>query len=125
MATQVPKNGDFSQLLGPGENLLGFVAQTPNGTLVNGHGGDGYSHPYVEADGGWIKINPLVAWPRERLIAEFERRGLPPHPLEAEGFLSIGCMPCSERTPAGSDIRSGRWAGSGKTECGIHRRSAT
>lgn len=53
MATQVPKNGDFSQLLGPGENLLGFVAQTPNGTLVNGHGGDGYSHPYVEADGGW------------------------------------------------------------------------
>ena len=89
------------------------------------HGAGRAELPVIEADGGWIKINPLVAWPRERLIAEFERRGLPPHPLEAEGFLSIGCMPCSERTPAGSDIRSGRWAGSGKTECGIHRRSAT
>ena len=66
MATQVPKNGDFSQLLGPGENLLGFVAQTPNGTLVNGHGGDGYSHPYVEADGGW-NSDPTAARMPERL----------------------------------------------------------
>ena len=78
----------------------------------------------VEADRGWIKINPLVTWSRERLTAEFERRGLPAHPLEAEGFLSIGCMPCSERVAPGGDIRSGRWAGQEKTECGIHRRPA-
>jgi len=88
------------------------------------HGAGRAELPVIEADGGWIKINPLVAWPRERLTAEFERRALPAHPLEADGFLSIGCMPCSERTAPGGDIRSGRWAGRDKTECGIHRRSA-
>ena len=51
MAMQIPKNGDFSQLLGTGENAHGYVAQTPNGTLINGRGGDGYDHPFVEADG--------------------------------------------------------------------------
>ena len=89
------------------------------------HGAGRTELPVIEADRGWIKINPLVAWPRERLAAEFERRALPAHPLEAEGFLSIGCMPCSARTAPGSDIRSGRWAGRDKTECGIHRRTAT
>jgi hypothetical protein len=51
VAIQVPKNGDFSQLVGSGENPRGFVSQTVNGTLVNGHGGDGYCHPSVMADG--------------------------------------------------------------------------
>ena len=88
------------------------------------HGTDRAELPVIEADRGWIKINPLVAWPRERLVAEFERRALPAHPLEADGFLSIGCMPCSARVAPGDDIRAGRWAGRDKTECGIHRRSA-
>ncbi len=88
------------------------------------HGATRSELPVIEADRGWIKINPLVAWPRERLTAEFERRALPAHPLEADGFLSIGCMPCSERTAPGEDIRAGRWAGKDKTECGIHRRPA-
>lgn len=77
--------------------------------------------PVVEADRAWIKLNPLVNWSRERIEAEFERRALPRHPLEADGFLSIGCMPCSERVAPGADPRSGRWAGKAKTECGIHR----
>ncbi len=88
------------------------------------HGATRTELPVIEADRSWIKINPLVAWPRERLTTEFERRGLPAHPLEADGFLSIGCMPCSERTAPGGDIRAGRWAGKDKTECGIHRRPA-
>ena len=88
------------------------------------HGAGRAELPVIEADHGWIKINPLVTWSRERLTAEFQRRALPAHPLEADGFLSVGCMPCSERTAPGSDIRSGRWAGTGKTECGIHRRPA-
>ena len=88
------------------------------------HGGERTALPVVEADRGWIKINPLVTWSQERLAAEFARRGLPPHPLEAEGFQSVGCMPCSARTTPGEDARSGRWLGSGKTECGIHRSAA-
>ena len=47
-------------------------------------------------------------------------RNLPPHPLEADGFLSIGCMPCTDRVGAAEDRRAGRWRGLAKDECGIH-----
>lgn len=76
--------------------------------------------PMVEAQDGKIKINPLVAWSRDRIQAELEARDLPRHPLEAEGFLSVGCAPCTERVAPGADARSGRWAGRAKSECGIH-----
>lgn len=76
--------------------------------------------PVFEADAGRVKINPLASWDRDRLEAEFARRGLPRHPKEAEGYPSIGCMPCTDRVAPGADPRSGRWAGLGKTECGIH-----
>jgi phosphoadenosine phosphosulfate reductase len=86
------------------------------------HGGERTALPVVEAERNWIKINPLATWSRERIEAEFTRRNLPRHPLEADGYLSVGCMPCSDRVDPGADFRSGRWAGKGKTECGIHRR---
>jgi phosphoadenosine phosphosulfate reductase len=76
--------------------------------------------PVIEASGDKIKLNPLARWPRERVDAEFAARNLPRHPLEEDGFLSIGCMPCTERVAPGADARSGRWAGQEKTECGIH-----
>ncbi|WP_026868556.1 phosphoadenylyl-sulfate reductase [Inquilinus limosus] len=79
--------------------------------------------PAVEwaAAEGRFKINPLAGWSPDRIAAEFDSRGLPHHPLEADGFLSIGCMPCTERVAPGADPRSGRWSGQAKTECGIHR----
>lgn len=73
-----------------------------------------------EANGTRIKVNPLALWTREAIDAEFERRALPRHPLEADGFLSIGCYTCTARVAPGADARSGRWAGHAKTECGIH-----
>lgn len=76
--------------------------------------------PLFEAQDGQIKVNPLALWDRERLDAEFARRALPRHPLEEDGFLSIGCYTCTERVAPGADPRSGRWAGLDKTECGIH-----
>ncbi len=76
--------------------------------------------PLFEADGDRIKVNPLANWDKDRLEEEFIRRDLPRHPLEADGFLSIGCYTCTERVAAGADPRSGRWAGTDKTECGIH-----
>lgn len=79
--------------------------------------------PLIEAAGDHIKINPLASWTRERLEEEFKRRDLPRHPLEADGFLSIGCYTCSSRVEAGADPRAGRWAGTAKVECGIHRPS--
>lgn len=74
-----------------------------------------------EADAsGRMKINPLAAWSREDVAAYLDRHGLPRHPLVDEGFLSIGCAPCTTRVADGEDPRAGRWRGSTKTECGIH-----
>jgi phosphoadenosine phosphosulfate reductase len=69
---------------------------------------------------GREKFNPLADWSNERILAELARRGLPRHPLAARGFPSIGCAPCTRAVRSGEDMRAGRWAGQGKTECGIH-----
>ncbi|NYZ11517.1 phosphoadenylyl-sulfate reductase [Azospirillum sp. RWY-5-1] len=78
------------------------------------------SLPLFEAQNGRIKVNPLASWTRQRIEDEFTRRGLPRHPLEADGFPSVGCYTCTDRVASGADPRSGRWAGTAKTECGIH-----
>lgn len=75
----------------------------------------------IEAAEGRIKINPLLGWRPADMDAYMDRHALPPHPLLAEGYLSIGCAPCTDRICAGEDPRAGRWRGRGKTECGIHR----
>jgi phosphoadenosine phosphosulfate reductase len=74
----------------------------------------------IELADGRFRINPLANFGREALDAYVEAHNLPRHPLVADGYLSIGCMPCTERVKDGSDYRSGRWAGSDKEECGIH-----
>jgi phosphoadenosine phosphosulfate reductase len=78
----------------------------------------------IEADPqrgpGFLKINPLVNWTLDDLSAYIERHKLPKHPLVKDGFVSIGCMPCTERVRPGGDYREGRWAGTEKDECGIH-----
>ncbi|MBN9508602.1 MAG: phosphoadenylyl-sulfate reductase [Alphaproteobacteria bacterium] len=76
--------------------------------------------PFVERSGGRTKINPLADWSAERVAAEIARRNLPRHPLVAEGFVSIGCAPCTRAVRPGEDARAGRWAGLAKVECGIH-----
>ena len=78
------------------------------------------SLPVIEAVEGKIKLNPLANWTAQDIAAEFKRRELPQHPLVADGFLSIGCMPCTDRADPDADARSGRWSGLTKTECGIH-----
>ena len=54
------------------------------------------------------------------LRAYAQSHSLPPHPLLAVGYLSIGCAPCTNRTDDTDDPRAGRWAGQDKSECGIH-----
>src|SRR3546814_16629469 len=65
-------------------------------------------------------INPLADWDKSRLDAYFAEHDLPRHPLEAEGYLSIGCAPCTSVVKPGEDPRAGRWRGWDKVECGIH-----
>lgn len=74
----------------------------------------------IEASGDFVKINPMAHWTDTEIKDAFLSKNLPPHPLVADGFKSIGCMPCTQRTLDGEDARSGRWAGQNKTECGIH-----
>lgn len=75
----------------------------------------------VEADAaGRLKLNPLADWSAAGLRAYREAAGLPPHPLVAQGFPSIGCAPCTTAVAPGEDPRAGRWRGSAKDECGIH-----
>ena len=62
------------------------------------------------------KYNPLVEWTEKDLWRRIHERDLPYHPLHDQGYASIGCAPCT----LPGDGRSGRWAGTDKTECGLH-----
>lgn len=76
--------------------------------------------PRFEEDEGRLKINPLADWDKARLEAYFAEHRLPRHPLEAQGYPSIGCAPCTSKVQPGEDPRAGRWRGWDKVECGIH-----
>jgi phosphoadenosine phosphosulfate reductase len=80
--------------------------------------------PRLELDGGRLKINPLADWHKAGIDAHFAAHQLPRHPLEADGFASIGCVPCTSRVQPGEDPRAGRWRHWDKTECGIHNQPA-
>lgn len=80
--------------------------------------------PLFEVADERIKINPLARWTPDMIDSHFKIHDLPPHPLVEDGFLSIGCMPCTDRVRPGEDARAGRWRGSEKIECGIHAGSA-
>ncbi len=84
------------------------------------HGGDRMRLPVVEEADGKLKFNPLANWAKADLDAYAAEHDLPEHPLVAFGYPSIGCWPCTSPVEDGGDVRSGRWAGSQKTECGIH-----
>jgi len=69
---------------------------------------------------GPIKVHPLATMTAAEAQDYMVRHGIPEHPLRAKRYLSIGCFPCTQAVPEGQDERAGRWAGSTKTECGIH-----
>lgn len=77
--------------------------------------------PLIEVADGMVRLNPLAAWEADRVAAELRTRALPPHPLVAEGYPSIGCFTCTARPALGAGPRGGRWADRDKTECGIHQ----
>ncbi|MEX2617617.1 MAG: phosphoadenylyl-sulfate reductase [Alphaproteobacteria bacterium] len=84
------------------------------------HGGARSMLPLREMADGRTKINAMADWNPAMIEAYRAKHGLPPHPLVADGFASIGCLPCTTRVAPQGAPRSGRWAGSARTECGIH-----
>ncbi len=67
-----------------------------------------------------VKVSPLARWSDEQVERYIAENGVLVNPLVYDGYPSIGCLPCTRRVAPGDDPRSGRWAGMGKTECGIH-----
>jgi len=67
-----------------------------------------------------VKVSPLARWSDEDVDRYIAENGILVNPLQYDGYPSIGCRPCTRRVAPGEDARSGRWAHSGKTECGIH-----
>ncbi|GAA1293718.1 phosphoadenylyl-sulfate reductase [Pseudonocardia aurantiaca] len=69
---------------------------------------------------GLVKVNPIAAWSDDEMDAYIAEHGILVNPLVSEGYPSIGCAPCTAKPLPGADKRSGRWAGTGKIECGLH-----
>jgi phosphoadenosine phosphosulfate reductase len=69
---------------------------------------------------GKVKVSPLARWTQDDVDRYVVEHGVLVNPLQYDGYPSIGCWPCTRRVAPGNDARSGRWAGTSKTECGIH-----
>ncbi|MQY16798.1 putative phosphoadenosine phosphosulfate reductase [Streptomyces sp. RB5] len=73
-----------------------------------------------DARRGKVKIAPIARWTQDDVEAYVADHGVLTNPLLMDGYASVGCAPCTRRVLEGEDARAGRWAGLGKTECGIH-----
>jgi phosphoadenosine phosphosulfate reductase len=77
--------------------------------------------PVVHRDiRGLVKVNPIATWSDWDVAGYIQDHDVPVHPLVSQGYLSIGCRPCTLPVAEGADARSGRWSGREKTECGMH-----
>jgi phosphoadenosine phosphosulfate reductase len=72
-----------------------------------------------ETGKGTLRWHPMLDWDARMIHAYRKEFNLPHHPLEDQGYLSVGCEPCT-RKYVGGDGRSNRWFGTNKTECGLH-----
>jgi phosphoadenosine phosphosulfate reductase len=73
-----------------------------------------------DAKRGKVKLNPIATWTDEQVDDYIAANGILVNPLLSDGYGSIGCAPCTRRLLPGEDARAGRWAGTNKTECGLH-----
>lgn len=101
------------------EALEGFEAWI-TGRKRNQSSSRSQLEPQETGADGRVTVNPLAFWQEADLENYFLTHNLPPHPLQAQGYSSIGCATCTQKPLPGQDKRSGRWAGKAKTECGIH-----
>jgi phosphoadenosine phosphosulfate reductase len=69
---------------------------------------------------GLVKVNPIATWTDDDVDRYIADHDVPVNPLLGQGYHSIGCAPCTAPADKGDGLRSGRWQGSDKTECGLH-----
>ncbi len=68
-----------------------------------------------------LRFHPMLDWSAEKILDYRKKYKLPEHPLDKEGYRSIGCVPCTGKITFENN-RAGRWFGQNKTECGLHTR---
>jgi phosphoadenosine phosphosulfate reductase len=108
------------------EPLFSYFEEVAPSAILNGRTRDSAKtrtnlSPFEE--GTPFKINPLYKWTTRSLIEFAEENSLPIHPLVSEGYLSMGCWPCTRAVEDGQDPRAGRFVGQGRVECGIWTRT--
>lgn len=69
---------------------------------------------------GVTRFHPMLDWTSKAIHDYRKEHNLPSHPLEAQGYLSIGCEPCTRKFDLDMQEREARWFGLNKTECGLH-----
>jgi phosphoadenosine phosphosulfate reductase len=84
------------------------------------HGAQRSNLDFVSVQDGRLKVEPLAGFTALDLQAYAIHHHLPSHPLKLQGYFSVGCMPCTSQGGDQNNPRAGRWAGTEKTECGIH-----
>jgi phosphoadenosine phosphosulfate reductase len=98
--------------------LVGFDA------VISGrkryHGAARATLDFLSISDGRLKVEPLAGFSALDIQGYMATHGLPPHPLTGIGYYSIGCEPCTAPGGMAAQPRAGRWAGTTKTECGIH-----
>jgi phosphoadenosine phosphosulfate reductase len=106
----VAKVAALEQALGDAEGWITGIRREQSPTRANAQ--------LVEVDPkrGIHKYNPLAFWSEKDIWRRIHERDLPYHPLHDQGYSSIGCAPCTRP----GEGREGRWAGTEKTECGLH-----
>lgn len=67
-----------------------------------------------------LRYHPVLEWTSKMIYQYRVEYDLPPHPLEEQGYLSIGCEPCTSKFLDEGNERNARWFGMNKTECGLH-----
>jgi phosphoadenosine phosphosulfate reductase len=99
-------------------------AFAPYDIIISGrkrfHGAARSDLEFVSIQDGRVKIEPLAAFTALDLNNYMISHHMPSHPLRLQGFRSIGCIPCTSQGGTDDNPRAGRWAGTDKTECGIH-----
>ena len=87
------------------------------------HGQSRSLNKYIEIQDDKYIISPLLKWKNEDIKSYFQKKNIEKHPLVQKGYLSIGCQNCTVKTSKKNDVRSGRWSGLEKTECGIFKKN--
>lgn len=75
---------------------------------------------FEESLNGKMRFHPMLSWTSRDIYLYIERHKIPKHPLESQGYVSVGCEPCTRKPSIDNNERSGRWHGLTKTECGLH-----